>query len=529
MKNRSAFRWLTILVVVTTVGVFLAGTRAAAATITLTGVSNGQVYTNPASISMTASTTGAVGSDSRIYVYDGNTLLFFRPFNVTNYSMNFIWVDPPIGSHALRATVKDSSVSNVTSAINVSVVGSGLGFYGISNFVTIPAVPNKDTPTVLGANLIVSNRSSSASGPLRVRFFTTQTYFHDTNQPPNPVFNENVQGPVLTHSGIVSNATVTFMLLTSSNVTCPISTGEFGQEGLQYHIYAVLEEQVGIKWAQIDRTKMFSSVPVIFFPYNDGVVGIEPLPNTNTFSYLTNLVIFGPTNIIEGTVTNLFAIGALSDGATGTVNAAWSATPISIGPTGTMTAPLVNGDTQTMVTATFQRRTTRTATRTVTIRNLVTPPAITAHPTNTVVAIGSNATFSVTASGDPPLKYQWRRNGTNVVNGTNTTLVITNAQVFTNGTFTVVITNSALAVTSNPALLTVVARPGLSLPKVLTNKTFQLRISGTTGSVVRVEQSTNLSTWFALSNFTMLSNPVTFTDPGATNLPRRFYRAWVGP
>ncbi len=529
MKNRFAFRWLTILVVVTMVGGFLVGTRAAAATITLVGVSNGQVYTNPASLSMTASTTGAVGSDSRIYIYNGNTLLFFRPFNVANYSMNFIWVDPPIGSHALRASVKDSSVSNVTSAVNISVVGSGLGFYGVSNFVTIPAVPNKDTPTVLGANLVVSNRSSSASGPLRVRFFTTQTYFHDTNQPPNPIFNENVQGPVLINSGIVSNATATFTLLASSNVTCPISTGEFGQEGLQFHIYAVLEEQVGIKWAQIDRTKMFSSVPVIFFPYNDGVVGIEPLPNTNTFSYLTNLVIFGPTNIIEGTVTNLFAIAALSDGATGTVNAAWSATPIPIGATGTMTAPLVGMDTPTTVTASFQRRTTRTATRTVIIRDQVQPPVITAQPTNTFVAIGSNATFSVTATGAPPITYRWRRNGTNVINGTNNTLVITNAQFFTNGTFTVVVTNAALAVISNPALLTVVARPGFASPKVLTNKTFQFRISGTTGSVIRIEQSTNLSSWLFLSNLTILSNPVTFTDPGATNLPKRFYRAWVGP
>src|SRR6185295_13030935 len=153
---------------------------------------------------------------------------------------------------------------------------------------------------------------------------------------------------------------------------------------------------------------------------------------------------------------------------------------ISIGATGTMTAPLVNADTQTTVTASFQRRTTRTAVLTVTIRNLVTPPAITAHPTNMFVAIGSNATFNVTATGDPPLKYQWRRNGTNVANATTNTLVITNAQFFTNGTFTVTVTNSALAITSNPALLTVVARPGLSSPRVLTNKTFQLRISGTT-------------------------------------------------
>ena len=286
---------------------------------------------------------------------------------------------------------------------------------------------------------------------------------------------------------------------------------------------------MGSSWSQIDRAKIFSSIPIVLFPGNDGAIGIEPLPNTNTFAYLTNLVIAGPTNILEGTTTNLLAIGALSDGATGSVNAAWSASLISIGATGTIAAPLVNMDTPVTVMASFVRKTTRMAMRTVIIKNIVAPPNITTQPTNTFVAIGSNATFVVAATGDPPLVYQWRRNNTNVINATNTTLVITNAQVFTSGTFTVVITNSALVITSNPALLTAVARPGFGSPQRLTNQTFQFTLSGTVGSVCVVERSTNLTSWSLLSNVTMSTSPLMVMDPGASNQPRRFYRARVGP
>ena len=41
---------------------------------------------------------------------------------------------------------------------------------------------------------------------------------------------------------------------------------------------------------------------------------------------------------------------------------------------------------------------------------LNTPPTITAHPPGKTVTVGDPATFSVSASGTPPLSYQWQRN-----------------------------------------------------------------------------------------------------------------------
>ena len=39
-------------------------------------------------------------------------------------------------------------------------------------------------------------------------------------------------------------------------------------------------------------------------------------------------------------------------------------------------------------------------------------PAITQHPANRTVSVGQSASFTVGASGAPPLSYQWQRNGT---------------------------------------------------------------------------------------------------------------------
>ena len=46
-----------------------------------------------------------------------------------------------------------------------------------------------------------------------------------------------------------------------------------------------------------------------------------------------------------------------------------------------------------------------------------TPPSITQNPSNQTVQAGATATFTVQASGTPPLSYQWQKNGTNLTNG----------------------------------------------------------------------------------------------------------------
>ncbi|HEU4399524.1 MAG TPA: PQQ-dependent sugar dehydrogenase [Actinomycetota bacterium] len=84
------------------------------------------------------------------------------------------------------------------------------------------------------------------------------------------------------------------------------------------------------------------------------------------------------------------------------------------------------------------------------------PPQIGAQPQDVTVGIGGSASFSVVASGTPPLGYQWRRNGANIPGATGTSYTLTNAQAADNGArFSVVVTNQYGSVTSREALLTV--------------------------------------------------------------------------
>ena len=51
-------------------------------------------------------------------------------------------------------------------------------------------------------------------------------------------------------------------------------------------------------------------------------------------------------------------------------------------------------------------------------------PAITTHPASQTVTTGSPVTFNVTASGTPPLTYQWQRNGANIAGATSSSYTL---------------------------------------------------------------------------------------------------------
>lgn len=80
-------------------------------------------------------------------------------------------------------------------------------------------------------------------------------------------------------------------------------------------------------------------------------------------------------------------------------------------------------------------------------------PAIVAQPQSQVVIAGTNASFSVKATGTPPLFYQWRFNGGAISGTTNASYTRTNAQLGDAGNYTVRITNIAGNVTSDAAML----------------------------------------------------------------------------
>jgi hypothetical protein len=146
-------------------------------------------------------------------------------------------------------------------------------------------------------------------------------------------------------------------------------------------------------------------------------------------------------------------------------------------------------------------------------------PAIVLQPSSQVVPLGTTASMEVDATGFPAPNFQWLLNGSNIPGAINNILVLTNAQQYESGTYTVKATNLNGSSTSQPAVLTI--EPLLLTAINLGNAGFSISSVGIGGTYV-IETSTNLSTWQSLQ--TNIS-PFTFVDTNPVSGPSRFYRS----
>jgi formylglycine-generating enzyme len=81
-------------------------------------------------------------------------------------------------------------------------------------------------------------------------------------------------------------------------------------------------------------------------------------------------------------------------------------------------------------------------------------PVILVQPKTHTVPNGSTAHLAVTATGLPPLSYQWRKNGVNIANATGAILTQPNFIHPSTGNFSVVVSNSIGVLISQDAYLT---------------------------------------------------------------------------
>jgi hypothetical protein len=163
----------------------------------------------------------------------------------------------------------------------------------------------------------------------------------------------------------------------------------------------------------------------------------------------------------------------------------------------------------------------------------VVPVIVARQPLSCTNAVGTTASFTVEAAGSLPLSYQWRRQGTNLVDRgnvsgvTTTNLLIANVQLADAAGYSVVITNAYGSTTSSVAQLTVI-NPGrftdLSYSKA-TGFSCIFR-EGTHGQTYRIQRSPALAegSWTNWQTFTY-TEPVGLMDVGATGVERRYYRA----
>ncbi len=89
------------------------------------------------------------------------------------------------------------------------------------------------------------------------------------------------------------------------------------------------------------------------------------------------------------------------------------------------------------------------------------PASIIAHPASITAYQGSNATFTVTAAGTEPLRYQWRFNGADIAGATTSALARYSAQPSHSGNYQVVVSNAFGMATSQVATLVVYLYPAV--------------------------------------------------------------------
>ena len=168
---------------------------------------------------------------------------------------------------------------------------------------------------------------------------------------------------------------------------------------------------------------------------------------------------FGPTNLTlaQGQETNLFVV------ATGPppLSYQWQFSG-SVLP-GQTSATLVLSNIQPAMAGNYTVTVTNaygSATSAVATVIVITPaPIIVTQPQNQFVAIGSNATFTVSALGTPPLYYQWQFSGSNLIGATGSNETLFDVSTANAGPYDVIVSNAYGSVTSSVAALVVPGGP----------------------------------------------------------------------
>jgi hypothetical protein len=149
-------------------------------------------------------------------------------------------------------------------------------------------------------------------------------------------------------------------------------------------------------------------------------------------------------------------------------------------------------------------------------------PSILAPPLTQTAEVGSLAGFWVEITNlAPAATYQWYFDGTNALGGaTNCYLLLANVQPVQAGAYTVVVTNLCGAVTSDPALLSVIA-------PVERRTVPALNLTADVGSFLQLDYVNGFgpgAQWLSLTNVTIESPPQPYFDLSEPLPAQRFYR-----
>jgi len=157
------------------------------------------------------------------------------------------------------------------------------------------------------------------------------------------------------------------------------------------------------------------------------------------------------------------------------------------------------------------------------------PPAFTLQPQSLPALLNMSVTFMAAATGTEPLRYQWRRNGANILGATNASYAIVSVTNLSFASYSVVVANVAGSVVSSNAVLSLqssLAKSGAPeappfLSASITGNDLVLSWSTNADGFV-LQSTTDLTTWSSLPVPEILGGSYVVTN--ALTAPVKFYR-----
>ena len=443
--------------------------------VTLTAPTNGASFFRASGITLAATASDPDGSVAQVEFFAGEILLG----TATTAPYWLAWTNPPYGQHRIRAVATDNlGAITVTAEISVSVVSqpptvallsptngawtvAGNAFY-------LAAVPTDADGSITGVDFYADGIlvASLASAPWTASWSAATPGWH------------TVAAIARDDSGTASSpaSAAVFVQTVATNLTLVIASNSTWR-------YFDLGTDPG-NWTALAYDDSGWSNGLAELGYGDTTDG---RPEATVIRYGANASSKYPAYYFRKkfVVASPAVMGSASlrvmhdDGAIAWLNgveiyrAGMPAGAITYTTLSTWTAS--NADEYTMFPSTFDPSLLRAGTNVLAIEvhqvngtssdisfaaelSLGEPgygPVITSHPSSQSSPSGSAASFTITASGNAPLAYQWQRNSLLLPGRTNALLTLTNLQFTNAGTYSARVTNSYGTVTSLVATLTV--------------------------------------------------------------------------
>lgn len=163
-------------------------------------------------------------------------------------------------------------------------------------------------------------------------------------------------------------------------------------------------------------------------------------------------------------------------------------------------------------------------------------PLILIQPSNQVVQAGSPTELAITALGEDPLSFQWRKEGKPILNRSGLSgaqspvLAFLNASILDSGDYSIVVSNTHGVSTSTVATLSVIPpAPVIHSVEQVSNGLFSFTVSVVPGLPYLIESSTNLLNWEVILVTNATTMEFVYYEAASASRPYRFYRVAQPP